>query len=251
MDYDATAIPAAYDRGRTHGPEFLDLWMQAVERHLASRRPSNIVDLGCGTGRFSGALATWFGTTVIGVDPSRKMLDQATGKFHKGVVRYVRGSGEAVPLADAACDLVFMSMVFHHFSDPGAVTRECRRVLRDSGIVFLRAGTVEQIPAYPYVEFIPATKPLLYARLNSAQDITNAFEVAGFSNVATDVVVQQIAPTYDAYADKLAAGGDSILASLNERELEDGLNAIRRHAARVDPMPVTEPIDVFVFRREA
>jgi ubiquinone/menaquinone biosynthesis C-methylase UbiE len=251
MDYDATAIPAAYDRGRTHGPEFLDLWMQTVERYLASRRPSNIVDLGCGTGRFSGALATWFGTTVIGVDPSRKMLDQATGKSHKGVVRYVRGSGEAVPLADGACDLVFMSMVFHHFSDPGAVARECRRVLRDGGIMFLRAGTVEQIPAYPYVEFIPATKPLLYARLNAAHDITKTFELAGFSHVATELVVQQIAPTYDAYAGKLAAGSDSILASLNARELEEGLNAVRRHGARVDPMPVTEPIDVFVFRREA
>ena len=250
MDYDATAIPAAYDRGRTHGPEFLDLWMQTVERHLASRRPSNIVDLGCGTGRFSCALATWFGTTVIGVDPSRKMLEQAAGKSHTGV-RYVRGSGEAVALADGACDLVFMSMVFHHFSDPGAVARECRRVLRDGRIVFVRAGTVERIPAYPYVEFIPGTKPLLYARLNSARDIVNAFEVAGFSKVAMEVVVQQIAPTYDAYADKLAAGGDSILASLNERELEEGLNAVRRHAARVDPMAVTEPIDVFVFRKEA
>ena len=30
MDYDATDIPVAYDRGRDHGPEVLDLWMNAV-----------------------------------------------------------------------------------------------------------------------------------------------------------------------------------------------------------------------------
>jgi ubiquinone/menaquinone biosynthesis C-methylase UbiE len=210
---------------------------------------STILDLGCGTGRFSDTLATWFSAMVIGVDPSRKMLEQARGKLTKAAVKYVRGSGEALPLANGSCDLVFMSMVFHHFNDPGAVARECRRVLRDGRIVFLRAGTVEQIPEYPYVEFIPATKPLLYERLNAKREITDRFEAAGFSTFAMELVVQQIAPTYGAYADKLAAGGDSILASLNTRDLEQGLNALRQHAALVDPQPVIEPIDVFVFRR--
>jgi ubiquinone/menaquinone biosynthesis C-methylase UbiE len=248
MDYDATAIPSVYDRGRTLGPEVLDLWMRTVKRYADSFPLSIILDLGCGTGRFSDALATWFSATVIGVDPSRKMLDQARGKLTNAAVRYVRASGEALPLADGSCDLVFMSMVFHHFNDPGAVATECRRVLRDSGIVFVRAGTFEQIPKYPYVEFIPATKSLLHERLNRKGQVTDTFEAAGFSTVATELVVQQIAPTYEAYADKLTAGGDSILASLNARDLEEGLSALRRHAARVDPQPVTEPIDVFVFR---
>ena len=31
MDYDLTDIRAVYDRGRDHAPEFLDLWMQAIE----------------------------------------------------------------------------------------------------------------------------------------------------------------------------------------------------------------------------
>ena len=50
------------------------------------------------------------------------------------------------------------------------------------------------------------------------------------------------------YAEKLTAGGDSILASIEPRELHSGIEAIRRHAARVDPIPVTEPIDILVFR---
>ena len=233
MDYDATAIPLAYDRGRTHGREVLDLWMQTVERYSGSLPLATILDLGCGTGRFSDALATWFEATTIGVDPSRKMLHQARGKTIKGAVRYVRGTAEALPLVDCSFDLVFMSMVFHHFNHPGAVVRECRRVLRDSAIVFLRAGTVEQIPAYPYVEFIPATKPLLYERLNSKRSIIHTFEAEGFVTMAAELVVQQIAPTYEAYADKLTAGGDSILASLSARDLEEGLSALRRHAAPI------------------
>ena len=249
MDYDATEIPLAYDRGRTHGPEVLDLWMRTVERYLGGRPPSTILDLGCGTGRFSDALASWFSATVIGVDPSRKMLEQARRKPPKGAVKYVRGAAEVLPLREHSCDLIFMSMVFHHFSDAAGVSRECRRVLRDGRIVFLRAGTIERIPKYPYVEFIPATKPLLYERLNAARQITDTFEAAGFSTVATELVVQQIAPTYEEYAEKLAAGGDSVLASIDTRDLEDGLTALRRHAALVDPQPITEPIDVFVLRR--
>lgn len=53
MDYDLTDIPEGYDRGREHGPEFHDLWMNKIESLLDGRRVAEILDLGCGTGRFS------------------------------------------------------------------------------------------------------------------------------------------------------------------------------------------------------
>src|SRR5688572_28427748 len=176
MNYDATDIPAVYDRGRSHGPELLDLWMRAVARHLGERPARTILDLGCGTGRFTDALATRFAAAVIGVDPSRKMLEQARAMRAEGEIRYIRGSGEAIPLRTESVDLVFMSMVFHHFSSAETAGRECHRISREGGIVFLRAGTVEQISAYPYVNFIPATRPLLSERLNTKQEITRTFE---------------------------------------------------------------------------
>ena len=51
MNYDLTDIPAGYDRGRDHGPEMLDLWMDAIARHRQGETNSRILDLGCGTGR--------------------------------------------------------------------------------------------------------------------------------------------------------------------------------------------------------
>jgi ubiquinone/menaquinone biosynthesis C-methylase UbiE len=158
------------------------------------------------------------------------------------------GTGEAIALNDATIDLVFMSMVFHHFSDSSKVARECRRILRPRGGVFVRTGTVEQIPAYPYVTFIPASRPLLEERLPQKNFIVEVFEGAGFRTTSVDVVVQEIAPTYAAYAEKLAAGGDSILASLPPGDVECGLEAIRTHAAKGDPQPVFEPIDLLVFQ---
>ena len=47
---------------------------------------------------------------------------------------------------------------------------------------------------------------------------------------------------------KLAAGADSVLASLSRGDFDAGMKALRAHAARADGKAVFEPIDVFVFQ---
>ena len=148
MDYDATGIPAVYDLGRDLGPAVTELWMSEVGKRVERTSIERILDLGCGTGRFCNALAAHFRARLIGIDPSRKMLDQARVKPSTDRVSYACGTGEAIPLSNSTVDLVFMSMVFHHFRNGVEVTRECRRILRRGGGVFVRTGTVEQIPAY-------------------------------------------------------------------------------------------------------
>jgi ubiquinone/menaquinone biosynthesis C-methylase UbiE len=248
MDYDTTDIPVAYDRGRDHGPEVLRLWMNIVSSHVEKQRVNTILDLGCGTGRFSEALAAHFDAEVVGVDPSKKMLEQARRKLRDRRVRYEPGRGEAIPLPDNSVDLTFMSMIFHHFDNPTHAARECRRVLRDGGTAFLRAGTRERISSYPYVDFFPQSRPLLEDCLPASDFMREVFESAGFSTLTSDVVTQQIAPTYAAYAEKLSAGADSVLARLSRSDFEAGIEAMHSHAARVGERAVCEPIDVFVFR---
>src|SRR5271169_2480457 len=116
MDYDQGNIPSSYDAGRSYAPATLALWLDRISR-CAPRGPlSRILDLGCGTGRFSGALADHFRAQVIAIDRSAKMLAEARKKSAPRV-RHARGSGESIPLRDASVDMVFMSMVFHHFED--------------------------------------------------------------------------------------------------------------------------------------
>src|SRR5687768_1690630 len=108
MDYDTTSIPLNYDRGRDHGPEFLGLWMDAVASYTQDLTVGRVLDLGCGTGRFSEGLAGRFGARVIAIDPSEKMLAQAREKCHDRRVTYATGRGESLAIGDSSVDLIFI-----------------------------------------------------------------------------------------------------------------------------------------------
>jgi len=248
MDYDQTDIAATYDRGRDHDPEVLDLWMNVVASHVRERRIKTILDLGCGTGRFSEALAARFDAEVIGIDPSTKMLEQARRKQSDPRSRYMSGQGESIPLPDRSVDLIFMSMIFHHLDNPASAVGECRRVLHDDGTALVRTGIRERISSYPYVEFFPQSRPILEECLPTGTQVRETFERGGFSLISSQVVTQKIAESYEAYAEKLSAGSDSVLARLTHEEFEAGMEALRARAAHVEEQSVVEPIDVLVFR---
>jgi ubiquinone/menaquinone biosynthesis C-methylase UbiE len=246
MDYDLTNSPAVYNRGRDHGPAVLRQWLKVVASHIQTK-PRIILDLGCGTGRFSTGLATEFDSSVIGIDPSSKMLREAfTGPYNRHVC-YVGGAAEALPLPANSVDMIFISMAFHHFKEPHKAAQECRRVLGENGRVCLRTGSSDRISLYPYVPFFPGSRNLLEQRLPSLEFQCSVFEAASFRTLVTDVITQQIAPDYSAYADKLAVKADSILIGLNDEEFDAGMSALRSKAATSAPIAVTEPIDFIVF----
>jgi ubiquinone/menaquinone biosynthesis C-methylase UbiE len=140
-----------------------------------------------------------------------------------------------------------MSMIFHHLEDPSLAARECRRVLGDGGTAFVRTGIRERIASYPYVDFFPESGPILEEVLPTKTFVREVFEAAGFRTVTEELVTQEIAPSYTAYAEKLAAGADSVLARLTPSDFDAGMAALLAHAAESDTQAVFEPIDVFVF----
>ena len=223
--------------------------MNVIASYAGEQRLNTILDLGCGTGRFSESLAAHFDAEVIGVDPSKKMLEQARRKLRDQRVRYEFGCGEEIPLPNDTVDLIFMSMSFHHFNDQKLAARECHRVLRHGGLALLRTGTLERIPSYPYFEFFPASHPIMESLLPTVTFVREVFESAGFTTVRSDVITQQIAPDYATYVEKLSAGADSVLAQLTPDDFGAGIDAMRAYAGRTGDKPVSEPIDLFVFQK--
>ncbi len=80
MDYDAASIAQRYDGARSYRPEVLESWLRKVASYAGTRAVTHIVDIGCGTGRYTLPLARQFGAEIVGVDPSHTMLQQARAK---------------------------------------------------------------------------------------------------------------------------------------------------------------------------
>jgi len=228
-------------------PETRRLWQDLLSVHVDRAAMSLVIDLGCGTGRFSELLTAHFAVQVVGIDPSLKMLDRARRKPATGNVAYCQGLAEALPFRDGCADLVFMSMVYHHFTDSSAVAKECHRALRHGGYACIRNGTRES--DFPHRHFFPL-RALIESEVPSRRDIETVFAVSGFTPVVHQVATQVTAPDWPSFVEKSALRADSFLARLSDGEFQRGMTALRIHGDAIDQNDaVTEEIDWFVFTR--
>ena len=251
MDYDSTSIPDTYDAARDLGAAKKARLLDFFSRNLPGNEVANIVDLGCGTARFSAILAEAFDARVVGVDPSQKMLERARDKTSDTRISFESGSGERLPFDPGSVDLVFMSMVLHHLADPEKVARECGRVLRGGGYVFIRNTVADEIPSYPYLEFFPSIRSIIENGLISRVRLNAIFRAAGFERTAQETARHEIAPDWRAFADKISLKADSFVARLADEEFKTGLAALRAHAenAAADE-DVGVNVDSIIFRRK-
>src|SRR5262249_1108192 len=161
---------------RGYSPEVLRLWLDRVAAH-APPAPQIILDIGCGTGRFTHPFAERFDARVIGVDPSSKMLQAARSKPSSERVEIRLRSARQLPMQDGSADLVFMSMTLHHLADRPRAARECRRVLRPQGRLIVRNATRDCL--YPQARFFRGFQAIVETELPSRGEVFALFEGAG------------------------------------------------------------------------
>jgi len=143
----------------THDVERFDRWGSTYERSWMQQRlfdpvhsavlsqassrlkPASVLDIGCGSGRLlRKAHDYWPEAQLTGVDPAQGMLDVARQLTPKA--RFYEGSGEALPLEDAAVDLAISTISFHHWQDQAAGVHEVARIVRPCGYFLLADFTL-------------------------------------------------------------------------------------------------------------
>jgi SAM-dependent methyltransferase len=119
-----SGVAGRYQAFRPRYPSALFEWLASV-----SSRRDRAVDLGCGTGQATVALADHFGE-VVGLDPSAEQIAHA--EPHERV-RYAVAPAEATGLPDACADLLVAAQALHWF-DQARLHSELSRVARPPAV---------------------------------------------------------------------------------------------------------------------
>jgi SAM-dependent methyltransferase len=112
--------------------------LQALERAGVPLR-GRVLDAGCGGGGTALSLAEESGFAV-GLDLDARFRGTGTRLREEkrlGGAAFVQGDGQRLPFRDGSFDIVFSHSVIEHVGSAESYLRECHRVLRPGGVLYL------------------------------------------------------------------------------------------------------------------
>ena len=247
--YTETAAALRYDSARALPADTKRLWFEALTGVIPKDRIKKILDLGCGTGRFTAELGQHFNCEVIGVEPSAAMLNIARSQPAAGV-EWKQGVAEKLPLENESVDLVFMSQVFHHLEKPELAFQEIHRVLAESGYLAVRNGMREENDNLPWLEFFPEARVIEERRTPLRSEVKDLVTAQPFALLYERVIQQCFASSHEEYVEKIGQRGLSALIAISDYAFQTGLANLRSWATRQPKnTPVYEPVDLFIFQK--
>jgi ubiquinone/menaquinone biosynthesis C-methylase UbiE len=129
------------DAGSYDDSRLVKSYQRRVQMLVISRmkieKGMNVLDLGCGTGQGTIDIALKLEGTgsIIGIDLSEKMIEQAKKKltdFQYGNIKFMVGSAGSIDYQDYF-DYVFSTNAFHHFENKESIFKKVRQSLKASG----------------------------------------------------------------------------------------------------------------------
>jgi malonyl-CoA O-methyltransferase len=196
---------------RARVPVERDFVAREVERRMIERldlirlEPACILDVGCGRGAGSRALAArWPSALCLAVDLAPGALRPLSGPAARGLAARagawlartgtrlrrsatsppgrplpVVADTHRLPLPAASVDLLWSNLAWHQFADPSAVLAEWYRVLRPGGLLMFSAFGVDTLRE------LPGAWPGI-VRFPDMHDVGDALVGAGFAEPVMD-----------------------------------------------------------------
>ena len=110
--------------------------VEVVDKYVKGKR---VLDMGCGSGRYSIALHRLGAARVDAIDVQAKSFaaSKAWCEAHDANVSFHEGNVHALPFDDCSFEFVFCNGVLHHSSSIEKGVKELRRVVKPEGAAFL------------------------------------------------------------------------------------------------------------------
>jgi demethylmenaquinone methyltransferase/2-methoxy-6-polyprenyl-1,4-benzoquinol methylase len=133
-------------------------WRRLVAKRLhdvLERKGARILDIACGTGDLSLALAEKTGARIIGTDFCRPMLEIAARKARAATattnaeeIPFVEGDALSLPFADESFDAVTIAFGLRNLSSVEAGLQELQRVLKPEGRAAILEFSTPVVPGF-------------------------------------------------------------------------------------------------------
>jgi ubiquinone/menaquinone biosynthesis C-methylase UbiE len=157
--------------------------LQELARQVAATPGAVVLDLGCGAGHVSFAVAPG-AQSVVAYDIAEPMLATVAGAAReRGLdnIRTQQGPAEKLPFAGASFDWVLSRMSAHHWHGVPAALAEVRRVLKPGGrVLFVDIAGADHPLLDTHIQAIELLRDGSHIRDYRADEWIALFEGAGF-----------------------------------------------------------------------
>ena len=172
-------IGDGYDLTRRADPRIAERLMSLLD----AAPGASVLDVACGTGNYTFALAER-GLAMVGGDLSQTMLAQARAKHPR--LPLVRADGAALPFADDAFAHAITTLAIHHMADLRSVFSSVRRVVASGGRYVIFSALPEQVATYWLTAYFPAMMAAAERVCPTRRSAEEALSGAGFRSIALE-----------------------------------------------------------------
>lgn len=217
-----------------------------IVKGLLDLEGRRVVDVGCGEGRFTRALAAE-GAEVFGIDVNDAALAAASAAPGGENVTYMLGRGEDLPFEDASVDVVVYSNSLHHIETGNLAEAlgEASRVLKPDGVLCV----IEPLAEGSYFEAMRPVKDETEVRARAYEALSKV-EALGLKP-ERELVYQEPRrfESYDIFRERQSARGAARRAAFDARNDEIRANFLANARQEGGQFVFDQPTRVNLLRK--